>query len=83
MAILLCCIPDFLFAFLNFRSSPLRCFPLLLFYVVLYCLLLLHLLTLLLVTVGFSAVDVSVAWPTPVAMAVIVTVMYVLWSHAC
>ena len=45
--------------------------------------LLLHLLALLLATVGFSVVNVSVACTTVAAMAVIVTVMYVLWSHAC
>ena len=42
-----------------------------------------HLLALLLATVGFSVVNVSVACTTAVAMAVIVTVMYVLWFHAC
>ena len=45
--------------------------------------LLLHLLALLLATVGFSVVNVSVACTIAVAMAVIVTVMYVLWFHAC
>ena len=45
--------------------------------------LLLHLLALLLATVGFSVVNVSVACTTAAAMAVIVTVMYVLWSHTC
>ena len=45
--------------------------------------LLLHLLALLLATVGFSVVNVSVACTTVAAMAVIVTVMYVLWSHTC
>ena len=83
MAFLLCCIPGFPFALLNFRFSPLRLFPVFLFYVVLFCLLLLHLLALVLVTVGFSAVNVSVARLSPVAMDIIVTVMYELWSHAC
>ena len=45
--------------------------------------LLLHLLALLLATVRLSVVNVNVPCTTAVAMAVIVTVMYVLWSHAC
>ena len=45
--------------------------------------LLLHLLALLLATVRLSVVNVNVACTTAVAMAVIVTVMYVLRFHAC
>ena len=44
--------------------------------------LLLHLLALLLATVVFVVVNDSVVCTTAVAMAVIVTVMYLLWSHA-
>ena len=45
--------------------------------------LLLHLLALLLATVRLSVVNVNVACTIAVAMADIVTVMYVLWFHAC
>ena len=41
-----------------------------------------HLLALLLATVVFVDVNVSVVWTTAVAVAVIVTVMYPLWTHA-
>ena len=44
--------------------------------------LLLHLLALLLATVVTVVVDVSVVCTMPVAVAVIVTVMYPLWTHA-